>query len=58
MLFLSTGFRLSIVNLRSDAGLAGISGGQSHLFDHLEPVDFAPEPNNSNHMAFQIGPRS
>lgn len=56
MLFLSIGFRLSIVNLRSNAGLAGISGDQNHLFDHIETVDFARDLNNSNHMAFKICP--
>lgn len=50
------GLRPSIVNLRSDVGLVGISGDQSHLFDHIELVAFALDPTYSNHMAFNIRP--
>lgn len=58
MLFLSTGLRPSIVNLRSDVCLFSMSGHQSLCFDHVRPVSFALDPNLSNHMAFNICPGS
>lgn len=59
MLLLSTGLRPSIMNLRSDVCLVGMSGDQSHWLDHIgpgRPVTGGPvlDPNHSNHKAFNI----